>query len=115
MSETNIRSPELAVWSGENPGLQIPFEVLAFATKHGIKSYLAIAASLVEKHFTLKTPINLSKVEDSDSKTEWVEVLATVSGDVAAVQEAHSDYTDEWLRAVPLDKSPLIRLALNLD
>jgi len=114
MSKANLHLSPFAVDEKGVVAREIPAGVQAFAAKHGIQGYLDVAVKLVERHFTVDAPLGVSRIDDPESGSEWIEICARVLGDVPSVQAAHSKYTRDWLASVPLERSSLIRLAIDL-
>jgi hypothetical protein len=89
-------------------------DVQAFTSRHGLQIYLDAAIDLAARCFSLAAPVTICRIDDPESESQWIEISAHVLGDVTAVQNGHARFTEAWLKLAPLNKSPMVRLALSL-
>ena len=85
-----------------------------FTDRHDLSGLIELGSNLASGCFELNQPAVARMTTDQDTGEEWVELAVSAKGDVPRVRKAHRTYTLEWLKAVPLEKGLMVRLAISI-
>lgn len=95
-------------------GVPLSDEVSAFASIHGLRSYLADTFNLVRRSFSSASPLQIEYEHDDETEREWLAVTVRVSGEIDAALEQYDVYTRQFMRLVPWPARRLIRLNYDI-
>jgi hypothetical protein len=85
-----------------------------FTDRHDLSGLIELGSNLASGCFELDEPVVARMTTDQDTGEEWIELSVSAKGDVSRVRQAHRTYTREWLKAVPLEKGLMVRLAISI-
>jgi len=79
-----------------------------------LKEYLMKAISLVYKHFSNVSMVDVQKEQDPETEEEWIVIEATVDEEIEQVLDEYDNYTTEWVSVAPWPERERIRFSYNI-
>lgn len=95
-------------------GIPLSDEVSAFASIHGLRSYLADSINLIRRSFINARSLQVRYEHDNETEKEWLSVEVTISGEIDQILEQYVSYVKEFNRLVPWPTRSLIRLNYDI-
>lgn len=93
--------------------IELSAEADALCRKHGLATYLELAADLAKECFE-PMRVSFEFAQDPEFDDQWICMLLDVHGTVESLLAADRKFTSEWVARVPPPERFMIRYSLNV-